>query len=248
MMNAVPRRLPIELVLKRSFLYAWESRAVLITPLVVYAVIIMLAGLIVTGQSNAIKFVLAAAEQVFGVGFAVGIHRFVLAGEARAGIAFFHWDRHFVRYLLLTLLLMLLAAVAGIMVLGIAVDPAAQAVRGGPIVGLFCTAALFTVLVVITRLSLLLPAAALGAEVPARTIWQATQGNGFRLLVTMLLAALPFFVVEATLLGIGGGDQPSVIGTILASLVTAAQLVVITITMALSYDVLVRGGGPPARS
>ena len=247
MMDAVPRRLPIEIVLRRAFLYAWESRSVLMPPLVVYAVVAILAGLVVTGQPNAIKFVLAAAEQIFGVAFAVGIHRFVLAGEARSGIAFFRWDRHFIRYLLLTLLLMLLAAVAVIMIAGIAIDPDAQAVRGGPAVALICTAALFVVMLIITRLSLLLPAAALGEEVPARVIWQATQGNGFRLLATLLLAALPFFVVEVSLIGIGGGDQPSVIGTILASLVTSAQLVVITITMALSYDVLVRGGGPPTQ-
>ena len=247
MMNAVPKRLPIEIVLRRGYLYAWESRAVLITPLIIYAVVMMLVEIVIYGQSAPVKFAAAVVEQIFGVGFAVGIHRFVLAGEARPGIGFFRWDRHFIRYLLLTLLLMLLAAVAAVMVAGISIDPATQTVRGGSAVALIGSVVLFVVLLVITRLSLLLPAAALGEEVPARTIWQATQGNGFRLLVTMLLAALPFFIVEATLLGIGGDGPSGVFATILATLVTSAQLVVITITMALSYDVLVRGGGPPAR-
>lgn len=251
MMNAQPRRLPIELVIRRSFLYAWESRAVLMTPLIIYAAVTMLADIAINGVMGAddrvAKIALTAAEQVFTVGFAVGIHRFVLAGEVRSGFGFFRWDRHFVRYLLLTLLLLILMAVAVLMVLGavgFSANPQPDQVNGG--MALIGLVALFVATIVISRLSLLLPAAAVGDEVPAKVIWQASAGNGFRLLTATLLTALPFLIVEMMLAGLRGG-QLSLIVTILASLVASAQLVVLTTMLALCYDVLVRGGGPPAR-
>jgi hypothetical protein len=252
MMNAVPKRLPIELVIRRSFLFAWESRAVLMTPLVIYAVVTMLADIAINGvlgpADRAAKILLTAAEQVFTVAFAVGIHRFVLAGEVRPGFAFFHWDRHFIRYLLLTLLLLLLMAVAVLMVLGgVGFNAVAQPdqISGG--VALIGLVALSVASIVLSRLSLLLPAAALGEEVPARIVWQASAGNGFRLMATTLLTAMPFLIVELMLAGLGGGDHLSLIVTIAASLVASAQLIVLTIMLALCYDLLVRGGGPPVR-
>jgi hypothetical protein len=252
MMNAMPRRLPIDLVIRRSFLYAWESRAVLMTPLLIYAVVTLLADIAINGLlgqvDRLVQVLLAVAEQVFSVGFAVGIHRFVLAGEARPGFRFFRWDRHFIRYMLLSLLLLLLVAVAAAMVLaGFGYDPDTQALRVNGAAALIGSAALFIVSLIVSRLLLLLPAAALGDEVPPRTVWQATDGNGFRLLATMLLTVVPFLIVEMILLAFRGDDQPSLVITILLSLVASAQLVVLTIMLALSYDVLVRGGGPPAR-
>jgi len=250
-MNAMPRRLPIELVIRRSFLYAWESRAVLMTPLIIYAFVTLLADIAINGLLGAddhpAKILLTAAEQVFTVGFAVGIHRFVLAGEVRSGFAFFRWDRHFVRYLLLTLLLLLLMAVAVLMVLGgvgFSADPQPDQINGG--MALIGLVTLFVASIVISRLSLLLPAAALGEEVPAKVIWRATAGNGFRLVTTTLLTALPFLIVEIMLAGLRG-SQLSLIVTILLSLVASAQIIVLTIMLALCYDVLVRGGGPPAQ-
>jgi hypothetical protein len=65
--------------------------------------------------------------------------------------------------------------------------------------------------------------------------------------MTTLLTALPFLIVEMMLAGLGGGGQLSLIVTILVSLVASAQLIVLTVMLALCYDVLVRGGGPPAQ-
>jgi hypothetical protein len=248
MMNAAPRRLPIETVVKRSFLYAWESRAALMAPLLIYAAVTILADIVVNQLAGAVghpvQFLLAAAEQVFATGFAVGIHRYVLIGEIRPGLGFFRWDRHFVRYMLLTLLLLLLVVVAAVVVLGaIGFDPA----KLDAVTALVGAAALFAVSVTISRLSLLLPSAALGDDVPARTVWKATERNGFRLLAATLLIALPFVIVEMMLVslrGVGGLAFPV---TILLGLITSVQLIVITVMLSLSYDVLVRGGGPPTR-
>jgi hypothetical protein len=248
MMNAAPRRLPIETVVKRSFLYSWESRAALMTPLLIYAAVTILADIFLNGLGEAagrpVQFLFAAAEQVFATGFAVGIHRYVLAGEIRPGLGFFRWDRHFVRYILLTLLLLLLVVVAAVVVLGtVGFDPA-KLDAATTLVG---SAALFAVSVIISRLSLLLPSAALGDDVPARTVWKSTERNGFRLLATALLIAFPFLVVEMMLVGLRGAGIFAFLVTILLGLVAAAQLTVVTVMLSLSYDVLVRGGGPQLR-
>lgn len=251
-MNAVQRRLPIETVVKRSFLYAWESRATLMAPFLIYAAITILADIVVNGLAGPVgrpvQFLLAASEQIFATGFAVGIHRYVLAGEIRPGFAFFRWDRHFVRYILLTLLLLLLVVVAAVMVLGaIGFDPATQAIKLDAAAALIGSAILFAVSVIISRLSLLLPSAALGEDVSARVVWQSTEGNGFRLLATALLVALPFLIVDMVLAGLRDMDGLAFPITILLGLVTSVQLIVVTTMLSLSYDVLVRGGGPPVR-
>ena len=252
MMNAMPRRLPIETVVKRSFLYAWESRAILMAPLLIYAAVTILADIVLNGVfgtvGHPVQFLLAAAEQILATSFAVGIHRFVLAGEIRPGFQFFRWDRHFVRYILLTLLLLLLVVVAVVMVLGaVAFDPGTQTIKLDAATALIGSAALFAVSVIVSRLSLLLPSAAAGDDVSARAVWQATERNGFRLLATALLIALPFLVVDMMLISLRGVDAFAFVATILLGLTTSAQLIVVTVMLSLSYDVLVRGGGPQHR-
>src|SRR6266702_3405188 len=145
MMNAAPRRLPIDTVVRRSFLFAWESRAVLMTPLLIYAAVKVLADLAamqVFGADNqAAVFLISVAEQIFGMAFAVGIHRFVLLAEAPAGFQFFRWDRHFVQYVVVALLLLVMGASALLMAIGaLGGDPTAQppTVNGvGALFGLF---------------------------------------------------------------------------------------------------------------
>ncbi len=227
------------------------------TPFLIYAAVTILADLFVsqiglarTIAADPVQFLLTAAEQVFAMAFAVGIHRYVLLGEGRPGFAFFRWDRHFVRYILLTMLLLLLVvrgrgdgaggASASI--------PASQTIKMDATAALIGSAVLFTVSVIISRLSLLLPSAAIGDEVPARTdLAMATERNGFRLLATALLVALPFVIVDMALAGLRDMDGLAFPVTILLGLVTSVQLIVVTIMLSLSYDVLVRGGGPPAR-
>ncbi len=251
-MNAAPRRLPIETVVRRSFLYAWESRALLMPPLLIYAGITISADLALgraAEGNHALLFLLTAIEQVFAMAFQVGIHRFVLLGEAPGGFQFFRWDRRFVQYVLATLLLFVMGLSAALMIVGAVGDPTAQPPALGGAALLFSIAVMLFVALVLSRLALTLPSAALGDQVSARHVWQATDGNGFRLVGATLLTVLPFLVVEALLfsqLADGGGIGDFVIPALLR-VVASVQLVVLTITLSLSYDVLVRGGGPPAR-
>jgi hypothetical protein len=253
MTDVSPRRLPIEVVVRRSFLYAWESRATLAVPYTIYTTITVLADLLL---SYAVKpanqvplYFLTAAEQVFAMAFAVGVHRFVLMGEARPGFQFFRWDRHFVQYVLLTLLLFILGIMAALMVVGALGTDSPEGGGAGGAAGLFGLAVMLVVALMLSRLALTLPSAALGDQKRPREIWQATEGNSFRLLATALITALPFLVIEAALIRLmpesGGGPTASLV-TLALGLISPIQLIVVTIMLSLSYDVLVRGGGPPA--
>jgi hypothetical protein len=241
------RRLPIDIVVKRAFLYAWESRALLLPPLLIYAGLTIVADLVVArfaepknpGPAELVSFL----EKLFALAFAVGIHRFVLLGEIHPGFGFFRWDRHFVRYVLITILLFVL-------ILAAALPVVQAALAGGPPNGgivLLGTATLFFATMVITRLSLMLPSAAIGDEIRSRAIWEATQGNGFRLLAATLLTSLPFLIVEAALLGLVGDDETGLRASavrVALDLLTPVQMIVLTVMLALSYDLLVRGNGP----
>ena len=255
MTDAGPRRLPIEIVVKRSFLYAWECRAILAAPVAIYAVVTILAelllGVAAAPKSGGALYLLSTAEQVFAAAFAVGLHRFVLLGEMRHGARFFRWDRQFVQYVMLTLLLLILALAAAVMVAGVVgTDDDAAMIAPGAAGALFGLAVMLGVALVLSRLALTLPAAALGDGKRPRDIWQATNGNGFRLLATTLLTALPFLVVEAALGRLvaaepAGGVMPMLV-IVAQGVLSAMQLTVVTVMLSLSYDVLIRGGGPPA--
>jgi hypothetical protein len=249
--DAKTQRLPIVLVVKRGFLFAWESRSVLALPYLIYTSVALAAEIalltIAAPADKALTYAVMGAEQVFAMAFAVGLHRYVLRAEAPPGAAFFRWDRNFVHYVLTALLLFIIAA----MVVAIA-----QLVANSPaqVLNLVVLFAVPAVAVSICRLSMLLPAAALGDPVGASVIWRQTHGNGIRLLAANLLGVAPFFLVEG-LLFLGdaapaGATAPEtatmldIAVTAAIGIVSPAQLIVVTIILSLQYDLLIRGGGP----
>jgi hypothetical protein len=263
MKPAPQRRLPVDLAVRRSYLYAWESRAILGLPCALYAGVTMVAELLLLAifghSSKMADYALLAAEEIFAVAFAVGVHRFVLLGEAPAGFGFFRFDRHFVQYLLMAIVLVILGifvAMPGLMMMG---APGADADIGtrGP-AALISTVVTIVAAVVISRLIMTLPAAATGDPLSTRAIWDATTGNGVRLFATMLLTILPFLAIEGVLVQFvpaapADGAQPWPVSTAewlitaIICLVAPVQTVVCNIMLSLCYDALVRGGGPPPR-
>jgi len=253
-----PRRLPIDVVFKRSFFYAWESRAVLIRPYLIYMLVTILADLLL-GESaksaNGLRlYLLTGLEEVFAMAFAVGIHRFVLLHEAPGGFRFFRWDRHFLQYLLTAVTLFLLGLLAVVPAVGIAGGAAGPVGSGAVgIAALFGLAFAVAAALVLSRMALTLPSAALGDGTTMRDIWDRTAGNGMRLLGVTVMTVLPFMAIQAILLHLlPAADDPLATGfslaeilvTIVWGLISPIQLVVVTIMLSLCYDVLVRGGGP----
>jgi hypothetical protein len=246
------RKLPVEIVVKRAFLFAWESRRILLPPFLIYATLTILAEVLVSqiagGEGHGPIYVLTAIEQIFAMAFAVGVHRYVLLGEAPAGFGFFHLDKHFIRYVLVTVLLFFLGVMAAVPTASVAsgVGPGGVQGMGGATV-FFGMATLFLAAAILVRLALLLPSAAIGDETRAKTIWEMTQGNSFRLIAATLMTVLPFLVVEAALLRLmpeNGGGAIEVAITVAVGLVSPAQLITLTVLLALCYDLLVRGNGP----
>jgi hypothetical protein len=250
------RQLPVRLVVKRAYAYVWESRRLLLPPFALFVLVSLFADLALdmvgAPTENVLKYLVAAGEEVFAMAFAVGVHRFVLLGEAPAGVRFFRWDRHFLQYVLTALALIL----AGFLALVIAAS-IAKGLGGGAVASLFLAAAAVLIAAAACRVSLALPSAALGDMIPTRLIWQATRGNGARLLAVTLLAFAPFLGVQFLLIGamqpggafLTGGAVAGLGGiaaTVAVALISPLQLLVLTAALALEYDFLVRGRGPAA--
>jgi hypothetical protein len=251
--------LPVTLVVRRSFAFAWESRAVLAGPLAIFAILSTFADLVLIALDNApgglAVFLLNGAEEVFAMAFAVGIHRYVLLGEAPKGPRFFRWDRHFIQYLLMTLLLLLLGVFAALPALGVvggAAGPAGSGLAGAS--ALFGLVFVVMAALVLARIALALPSAALGDGVTLRAIWQATHRNGGRLVATMFMTVLPFVLIQGVLIRLlpeatepaaTGPGAVEIVITIAWGLISPLQLIVVTVMLSLCYDALVRGGGPP---
>ncbi len=252
-MNPTVRRyLPIYLAVTRSYLYAWESRVVLARPYAIYAAVTILAELLLLGvaghRSNAADYALLAMEEVFALAFAVGVQRFVLLGETPSALRFFRFDRHFVQYLLLAILLVILAifgAIPGLMVMGAPGHDAGFDAQGPA--AAIATAITVMAAAAICRLTLTLPAAA---------IWYASAGNSFRLLATMMLTVLPFLLIAGALLQFVPAPPPGsipapvtraeLVVTVMTGLISPVQTIVCNIMLSLCYDSLIRGGGPSA--
>jgi hypothetical protein len=250
------RRLPVWVVVRRAYSYAWESRGVLRGPYAIYVAVTLAADLVVNRsiapEQKALGILLLAAEEVFAMSLAVGIHRYVLLGEAAKGLRFFRWDRHFFQYVLTALAILLAGGLAFIMAASMAMTNGGAPDAVGSVL---MTGFGFLVAVTLSRLALTLPSAALGDLTPTRQIWQETRGNGLRLLAATLLAVMPFIFAELALLQMLGAATPPMTGGVASGAIAAAamvmlavlsplQLIVVTTALALEYDVLIRGGGP----
>ena len=210
------------------------------------------------------------AKVAISIAFAVGVHRTVLLNEGREGLSFFRWDMNFRRYFVTLLLIVLITVgyllasiLLGAIVGGIGVFAGKLAGGGtGAVLMIACGIAALGGFLWLTaqfsRVFLALPAAALGEQEAITLSWRATRGNGWLLLGASFLAALPVFVAtaiaEAPYIINSVADRmaqphapttPPGLGTIVAlSLVGALSAPVLITVLSLSYDVLVRGGGP----
>jgi hypothetical protein len=218
--------------------------------------------------TKGLVFLVSIAVTIFSMSVIVGVHRTVLLGDIRPGISFLRWDGNLLRYvgtslllaaigmLLATIFILLLAIVAGLG--GMMSAPAG---RGA--FGIIAAAAAFILLFAFfLRFMLALPAAAVGVQQDRLGVsWKATHGNWLRLFATGFLTALPLIVlnilvalpaIDQVSQAMAAGQQPVAVPQPVAILVVSAaikavNLAVLTVMLSLCYDVLVRGGGPPAK-
>ncbi|MDB5393814.1 MAG: hypothetical protein JWM91_1320 [Rhodospirillales bacterium] len=202
---------------------------------------------------------------VFSMSVIVGIHRTVLLDETRHGIGFLRLDGNLLRYIRAWLMLAVLGvlfAVIFVLLLMIVAFAGGLIKQGAPNAGLIFIgsfAIAFLLGVFFLRFMLALPAAAVGSMDGLGVSWSSTRGNWMRLLAAGILTSLPFILLDAALAipsmhdamstlhpGIQKPIERPVAILIASALLKAVDLAVLTVMLSLSYDVLVRGGGPAA--
>lgn len=212
----------------------------------------------------AVQIALFAASAIIGAAVAVAWHRTLLLGPEAGGANRLKVDARALRYFGYVALVNLAAGVLGVS-LGVAAGIAASFL--GTAFGLgFASVGLSQVFVLIgllfggylaARWTILFPAVAIDdPSVRLQASWEATRGNGWRILAGTVLVMLPLLAVYGVLFipaillvsAVGGG----LVGLWLAAgYAVAVQTAMAFLTgvliagfMSLCYDVLIRGGGP----
>ena len=282
----IRRRLPVWAVVERSYRYVWEHQALFALP--VLALFIATLGISFVAQTAMDggttppsvtdpsvfggAFLALGADLaliILSIAFVVGVHRTVLLDEIRGGTGFFRWDENLRRYLW-TLVLLVFAPVPAILGAGIGVAVVAAILgvlliksdAGMGAYGIYFIAmmaiSLFATIFISLRLSLALPAAALGDAKRLTLSWQATKGNTARLFAVSFLTWMPFFILSMVVAVPEMGDmiaailagrapappQPGIIALAFSAALQAVSIPILTTMLSLCYDVLVRGGGP----
>ena len=191
--------------------------------------------------------------------FVVGVHRTVLLNERREGVGFFRLNTYLNRYFFAWLkiffctlpAIIVVAFFVGLISLGMFGPPT----QGGtPNIGAF----LFIFLLVgaiglslFVRLALALPDAALGQSGGLSLAWSSSRDNWLRLILVTLLVCSPIYLIgllpmlpALKSMMLTHSQILSVPLQILNAAVRTLLAAIFTVTLSLSYDSLVRGGGP----
>ena len=262
------RSLPVFEIAGRSYSYVWDNRALLRVPLLVVFAIQFLFAVTAptvgpkpgTDQVSMITG-LSIASIVCLMAFAVGVHRTVLLGEIRPGVALLRWDAHFRRYAR-TWLLVFLMTIGCVSAAIIIMTLAARTGSGKPMTTLAVILAGLAVPLVwlLPRMSLAFPAAAVGVTNPIAYSWRITRGSAMKLLAIFILATLPFLLLGLLL------AVPTLFAAAMVKLVPSVAMAlksltyvfvavnaglkalstaILTVTLSLSYDALAERPASP---
>lgn len=171
---------------------------------------------------------------------AVTWHRFILLGDEPSGPIHFHFGRREAIFLLVSIFLILL------FIPGAALSLAAAELQETPSGALLALFGLFLVAIAVyffVRLTLLLPAVAIGDPVDPRLVLERTRGNFWRLLTVMFAVAVPILLLS-TLAGslMAGGGAMQLVAVALVAFVYVFFAVVNVAVLSIAYRELV---GPP---
>ncbi len=169
---------------------------------------------------------------------AVGWHRAVLLGESHAERRFhLRFGRNELLYTVVAVVLLLFFA------MGMGMLPAAMEMNGSDIpLALFFLAGPILATLVVSRLSLILPAVAIGKSYDIRDSWQASQGNGARLAALYLLVGVPLAAAQflmpllmSSVAALGLGGIADVVTSFVGTLVMLILLCTLVSAMSLAY-------------
>jgi hypothetical protein len=258
------RLLPILSVAGRSYSYVWDHRRLLLPPLAVVFLIeyaVAVGGELAKGTPTLSKALSALAVAMAGIvglmTFAVGLHRTILARDVRTGIAFLRADSHLRSYswaCFKIFCVTILCALIGALVVATTLHNVNTLGQLGVSLG----ALAIPMLVLLPRVSLALPAAALGEGTSITQSWRLTRGNWLRIILVLVLAILPFTLLGLllelpTLAAVGMSKLvPNMAGALdslkyvlvgFSAALRAISTAVLTVTLSLSYAALARPAG-----
>ncbi|MBL4836010.1 MAG: hypothetical protein JKY34_00410 [Kordiimonadaceae bacterium] len=272
--NMTPPKLPVIEIVKEALQGAYfhfnDMVRIVWLPTLLYVVLNVYISQQTAGALEPTLLLVVAFIALFILSamMAVAWHRRILTGEAPTELATFRFGRPEARYVLITIMLgvLLLPGIFFIVMSGGLPGDNIQSMMAGigptgqPENGSITYKILGNVLLLVgfhfsVRLSLLLPAVAIGESVNAGQVINMTKGNFWRLLGTMLLSSLIIFigvgivkaVVESLLLAIGlGAAEVILIINIIISLLTIFALVVNVAVLSIAYRRLSQDAGTRA--
>ncbi len=264
-------KIPMIAAARRTYGFLWEHREHFVRvswPWVLGLVVATTAAQILIGAPAAtmspdsgvgagmmtgslLSIAISLFSVLVGAAVAVTWHRTLLLGPTADGADKLNLDRRTLIYfgyvMLINLVVGLVAGLAGALlggVLSLAAGTAGMVLGFG--VGFLLVGYLTA------RWTMLFPAIAVGDDsVRITRSWEATRGNGWRILLGSLLAMVPIMIVylilliPLTVMAMGGGSL--LISMVMALIQTPLSFLIGVILagyMSLCYDVLIRGGGP----
>lgn len=238
-------KLPVLATTRRVWAIVFRNLDVLARVAWVPALAMVLASLIQAalvrgpgpgGEGAGISFALLLVQIVIWIALvpaAAAWHRFIVLGDGADARVRYVWERTETRYLATLLVVWVVSNVpfiAAVLVLA----PLAAALGGGaPLLATALVLLGLGYLMVLARLALALPAAALGEDASLGRAWRLSAGNAWRLLGVTLATLVPFvlaagLVLVPVWLMIGGAGEagdpsgPSALALALAAALDAA--------------------------
>lgn len=209
-------------------------------PVALYLVLSIARVFVDIGTQLALAFVLEVASLFLWPIIAVTWHRFILLGDEPSGPIHFHFGRREAVFFLISIFLILL------FIPGAALSLAAAELQQSPTGALLALFGLFLVMIAIyffVRLTLLLPAVAIGDPVDPRLVLERTRGNFWRLLAIMFAVAVPILLLSTLIAPlVAGGGVLQLAGVALAAFVYVFFAVVNVAVLSIAYRELI---GPP---
>lgn len=175
---------------------------------------------------------------------AVAWHRFILLGDASSRAVHFSFGRPEALFLLVSVVLFLLLAPGIIIAMSAAMLPESSA---APLLSFFGLLLLLVAIYLFVRLTLLLPAAAIGAPLDPRLVLERTRGNFWRLIAVVLAVVLPLLMIAILFGGLlQGGPLLQVLAVIGLAVISIFFAVVNVAALSVAYRELVGTAGSDA--
>lgn len=197
---AAIRPVPIGATMRAAYGAVFGSLGLLLKaaalPFLLSIVVLFLAGM--AGESAVLSFVLTVVGFVPYTLFGVAWHRLTLLGPARgAPVVFPSWRQRHFRFLGYVVAITGLFYLVAALMVGLGFADQGTVIEGSRIM-MIAVATLVGIVALpylLVRLAFVFPAVAVDEAYTLRESWAHTRGQGFRLLATLILTALPMLFV-----------------------------------------------------